>query len=105
MGSGLELQVTPCLILVEMARQRALDIARTRVVALYQVAVVGVHDADEIREICRRAGVKAVSQHGGCGGKLRQGIRDRLRCILETGRFYPLHAFFHGLGLADLWFS
>ncbi len=68
MGGGFELEVAPLLVLVEIACQRALDIARACVVALDQVAVIGVHDAHEIGEIGSRARMQALAERGGCGG-------------------------------------
>jgi hypothetical protein len=48
--AGFELQVASLRLRFELIGQRALDIARARVVALDQVAVVAVHHADQVRE-------------------------------------------------------
>ncbi len=51
MGGGLDLQVAPRLVVVEIAVDGARDIARPGVMAFDQVAVVGVHDPHEASEI------------------------------------------------------
>ncbi len=51
MGSGFELQVATGLIAIELTGQRPLDIERARVVIFDQIAVVGVHDANQVREV------------------------------------------------------
>ena len=51
MRSGLDLQVSPLFVVVEFSCQRPLNIFGARVMALDQVAVVGVHHAHDVGKI------------------------------------------------------
>jgi hypothetical protein len=51
MRSGLDLQVPPLFVVVEFSCQRPLNIFGARVMALDQVAVVGVHHAHDVGKI------------------------------------------------------
>src|SRR6185436_19407576 len=59
-----ELQVTPLLVSFEVTGKRPFDVPRTRVVALDEIAVVGVHDAYDIREVRGGARVQRATQPG-----------------------------------------
>ena len=50
MGRGLELKIPSLLVAREVTGERAYDVSRACVVPFDEVAVVGVHDADEVRE-------------------------------------------------------
>jgi hypothetical protein len=62
MGFSFELQVSATGVVVKFACQSAFDVARSRVVALDKVAVVGVHDPDEACEVRRRRSVESEAQ-------------------------------------------
>ena len=83
---GLELQIAPRLVGVELAGQRPLDVARPRVMALDQVAVVGVHDPHEIGEVRRRPRMQRLAERRRRRRQLRDDIRDRPRRVGQPGR-------------------
>ena len=64
---GFQLQVPARRVLLEVLSQRALDVPGPGVVALDQVAVVRVHDANEIRQVTGRPRVERSPERG-CGG-------------------------------------
>ena len=47
MSCRLYLEVTAFFVVVEVSEERALDVLRSGIMPLYQVAVVAVHDVDE----------------------------------------------------------
>src|SRR4029077_12702718 len=49
-GGGLELKIASLLVASEVTGERAYDVSRACVVPFDEVAVVGVHDADEVRK-------------------------------------------------------
>ena len=68
-----------------LARQRALDILGSRVVALDQIAVVGVHDAHERRKVGSGARVERLSERRGCCRQLGDNVSDSLAGLLQSG--------------------
>jgi hypothetical protein len=59
--SRFELEIAALFVPIEIPGKRAFDVARTRVMSFDEIAVVGVHDADEVGEIRRRAGVQVAA--------------------------------------------
>jgi hypothetical protein len=53
-------------------------------VALDQVAVVRVHDADEIRQVPGRPRVERSPERGCGGSQVGQNVQHRLRRVLEA---------------------
>jgi hypothetical protein len=49
-----ELQVTTRLVVIEVAGKCPFDVPRSRVVALDQIAVVAVHDPNDVCQVCSR---------------------------------------------------
>ena len=86
----LELEVPSLLVALQLARKRALDVPRPRVVAFDEVAVVGVHDAHETGEIGGRARMKRLTERRRGRCKFGHEIGNRLGRILETGRLDAL---------------
>lgn len=72
----LELQIAAVLVSIEVSDQRPFDVARARIVAFDQVAVVGVHDAHEIGEVGCGTRVQAFAQNSRRRRQLYQRIRD-----------------------------
>ena len=46
---GFPLEVAPCFVPSKLTRQGTYDVAGAGVVALDEIAVIGVHDAHEVR--------------------------------------------------------
>ena len=53
-----DLPMTPAIVAIELPRERTLDVARPYVMPFDEVAVVGVHDAREVRQVGGRTGVQ-----------------------------------------------
>jgi hypothetical protein len=83
---GFELQVSPCGIARELTLERACDIARARVVALDEIAVVGIHDPYEVRKRGGGRRMQARSQVRGGRGELRHNIVDLAWHVIEQCR-------------------
>jgi hypothetical protein len=56
MRRGLQLEVTTLFIYIQLSSERALDVPRSSVMTLDQVAVIGIHDAHEVGEVAGGAG-------------------------------------------------
>ena len=95
-----QLQVPAPLVFLEVLRQRAFDVAWSGVVTLDQVAVVRVHDADEVRQMRRGPRVECRAERGRRGSQVGQYVQHRLRRVLETRGFYSRRTLWH-LSLAD----
>ena len=66
MGGRLDLEAASLFVFIEIARERALDIPGPGVVALDEIAVVAVHQAHEIGEICGCGGMQPRAEGGAC---------------------------------------
>ena len=93
MGCGLELQIAPAGIFIEVAGKRALDVSRARVMTLDEIAVVGVHDAHEVGEIGRRARMERITQPCSGGRQFGDGVRNCLPRLFQPGGLYALNGF------------
>jgi hypothetical protein len=52
-----ELEVAPLLVFIELTSERALNVPRSSVVTLDQIAVVRIHDTHEVGKIVGGAGM------------------------------------------------
>ena len=93
MGGRFELQVPTPLVVLQLARKRALDVPRPRFVSFDEIAVVSVHDAHESGKIGGRAGMQRLTKRRRSCRKLGHDVRDCLGRILQAGRLDALHAF------------
>ena len=93
MGGRFDLEVASPFVLIEVADQRARDIRGPRVVALDEVAVVGVHQAYEIGEVRGCRGMQPGAQGGACRTERCDRIGDRFRRLLQPGRLDPRRCF------------
>src|SRR4051794_14066500 len=75
MSDGLNEKVALLIFCID-PYQRALDVARPRIMPLDQVAVVGVHYADGACQTFRRPRMKLLPQSFAFGGDLRQEVRE-----------------------------
>ena len=82
MRSRLELKVAP-LQVVSMPPASARSMSRVPVMSFDKIAVISVHNADEHREICRRARMQRMRQRRGSGGQLGDQVGDRFRSVLQ----------------------
>jgi hypothetical protein len=64
-GTCFELEVASRVIRVEIICECTLDVARARVVSLDEVAVVAIHQANEIRQARRACRVQASTERRG----------------------------------------
>lgn len=63
MSGSFELQIASVLILIELAKKRALDVSGASIVALDEIAVVGVHHSNQISQISRSSRVQRFPEH------------------------------------------
>lgn len=72
----LDLVVAAGFVGVEIVRQRAFDVFGQGVVALDQVGIVAIHQADEVGEAGGGLGMQAAAERGGGGGKVGDLVGD-----------------------------
>jgi hypothetical protein len=89
----LDLKIPPSLVLVELAGESAFNLARARVVPFDEIAVVGVHNAHELREARSRTRMKCRSECCGFRGQFRDHVGDRAGNGIQAGRLDPIGAF------------
>ena len=87
MRRGFPLEVPPCFVARKVTRERAHDVARARVMAFDQIAVIGVHDAHEVGKGGGRRGVQAAAEPGGRRSKLRHDVIELARHLIEQCGF------------------
>ena len=63
MRRRLDLEVTTAFVLVELACQSALDVARAGIMAFDEIAVIGIHDPDEAGQARSRQRMQRAAQH------------------------------------------
>ena len=94
---GLVLEIAARLVRIEIAVERTFDVARTRVVALDEVAIVRVHDPHEARETRGGPRVQGDGEFGRLGREIGDDLRHERRHRIECGRFDARRAFDHGI--------
>ena len=99
MRRRLDLQIAVFWVAFELACQGPLDIARPRVMPLDEIAVIGVHDAHDAREIGGGARIEGMGELGGRRRKFGHDVGDFLGDLLKTRRFNALNTLYcHDLG-------
>ena len=97
MRGRFQLQMAALRLVVEVAGQSPCDVAWPRVMPLDEVAVVGVHDADEAGEVGGGRRMQALAQCGALSGELGDSIGEAGGDVVQAGRFDTAHGFFrHG---------
>ena len=96
MRGGFELKRSALGIGVEFAVECALDVLGSRVVTFDKIAVIGIHDAHERREVGGSAWMKGLPQSRRCRGKFRDDISDLFAGFVETRGFNALNSFKQG---------
>lgn len=82
MSGGLDLQMPALLVFVEVALKGALDIAGMGAMPLDKVAIVSVHDADEIGQVRCGLGMQRLAKS--CGGS--REFRDHVGALNSEKR-------------------
>ena len=88
-GRGLELKIASLLVASEVAGERAYDVSRACVVPFDEVAVVGVHNADEVRKRGGRRWMEAGPELGGRCSELCDDVVEFPRHLVNDGRLDP----------------
>src|SRR5690606_2231922 len=78
---------------VELAGKRALDVFGARIVALNEVAVIGVHDAHERREVASGVRMKCLSQCRGGSRQFSNEVGNGLSWLVQASGFDALSRF------------
>ena len=91
-GGRFDLEIASALVRIEVAAQRALDLAGPRVVPLDPIAVVAVHDAHEFGELRGGARVQSLTQSGGGSRKVGNDIGDLASRVFKARRFDTIDA-------------
>jgi hypothetical protein len=90
---GLELEVAAHFVLFEIPRERPFDFAWARVMPFDEIAVVGVHDANDVRKVDSGARAQRTTQFGRCRGQLGRQVSHRFRWVLKPDRLDVLDTF------------
>lgn len=88
-----ELEIASRFVRIQVADQSALDIPRARVLPLDEVTIIGIHDADEAGEACRRTRMEGVAKRGCRGSELGSQVGELGRHGFEARRFDSLNGF------------
>ena len=88
-GRGLELKISSLLVAREVTGERAYDVSRACVVPFDEVAVVGVHDADETRKRGGRRWMEAGPELGGRCSELCDDVVEFPRYLVNERRLDP----------------
>src|SRR2546429_1758286 len=88
-GRGLELKIASLLVAREVTGERAHDVSWACVVPFDEVAVVGVHDADEVRKTGGRRWMEAGPELGGRCSELCDDVVEFPRHPVNNRRLDP----------------
>jgi len=76
---GFKLQISAFRVLIKPTSQSVFDFTRAGMVALDQIAVTGIHQTHERREVRGGSGMKTLAECRRLRGKFSDQVRDRFR--------------------------